>query len=234
MKRWGAMVVAIAVACCIAGIAGAKKKEATEAQPEATAAKGTGADKSYSNGEYKFSLRYPGDWQAKEQKAEAPDLSAAGAVGAMFGKKLSGGLGMTTVCFGSGKCEAGDSGKDPQADLMIADMAAMERMTSMGRKGSHSGHGGPEKSDCEEIERTSVKWGGASAPWITTRCPEKKKWRYQTAVTMQHGSSKGKDLYTLNCSMLSKSSDKTESLSEYRGDLKPRCEKIVSTTKFSK
>ncbi len=234
MKRFAAVALAVAVAAALAFQAAAKEKKSEGAG--AAAASGSVADKTYSNGDYRFELRYDADWNAIENKMDAPKVDMGSLAG--IPGMPSVGLGvprMLAVCFNGGKkCEMDDKDADPNARLMVVDLASAPK--GKGGKGSAERDGERKggKDECEMIEKSSVKWGGASAPWMTMRCPEKKKWRYTTTVTMQRPAGKQKDLYTLMCSMRSDSKDKDESMKEFTGELKPRCQKIVSTTKFGK
>lgn len=238
MKRFAAVVLAVAVAGALALSATAreKKEKAEDQGGKASAAKG--ADKSYANGDYRFELKYDADWNAIENKMDAPkvDMGAMGKLPGMASMSL-GMPRMLAVCFNGGKkCEMDEKDADPNARLMVVDLNSAPKGKARGGKGEAERHeeGKGGKDECEMIEKSSVKWGGASAPWMTMRCPEKKKWRYTTTVTMQRPNGKQKDLYTLMCSMRSESKDKEESMKEFTGELKPRCQKIVSTTKFGK
>lgn len=235
MKRFAAVAVAVAMASVLAFSATAKEKKSEGAG--SSAASGSVADKSYANSDYRFELKYDADWNAVENKMDAPKIDA-GALANIPGMP-SIGLGMPrmlAVCFGNDKkCEMDGKDNDPNARLMVVDIAKTPKGKG-GKESAERHEGGSKggKDECEMIERSSVKWGGASAPWMTMRCPEKKKWRYTTTVTMQRNAGKAKDMYTLMCSMRSDSKDKDESMREFTGELKPRCQKIVSTTKFGK
>ncbi|MFA4875561.1 MAG: hypothetical protein WC956_09620 [bacterium] len=240
MKKWGVFAVALACMFAVAIAAQAKKKSSgDEGKEESKAAsKSPQQDKTYSNYDYKFELKYPGNWNANENKVGGDKDVNVNVKGVKVTAMKMEIPRMLTVCFTEGnKCESGKLDDDPSANLMVVDMNAAKKMAP---KGKAEKADRPEKvekmekPECETIERTNVKWAGRSAPWMTIRCPEKKKWRYTTTVMMQRPNGKAQDAYTLMCSMRSKSKDKEESFTEYKDDLKPRCQKMVSTTKFRK
>ncbi len=237
MKRWGLPVVAFACVLALSFAAQAKKK--SEEAGAAAETKGSTQDKTYTNYDYKFELKYSSDWNANESKMGGDvnmDVKGINIPGMKMEMPR-----MLSVCFTEGnKCEAGKLDDDPSANLMIMDINAAKKMAPKVKPGKVEKSEKAEKPEqldkpeCETIERTNVKWGGTSAPWMTVRCPEKKKWRYTTTVIMKRQNGKMLDNYTLMCSMRSKSKDKTESFTEYSDQLKPRCQKMVSTTKFRK
>lgn len=174
------------------------------------------SDKVYSNNEFGFELQYPGDWKIKEYKPSGNSVRS------------------TMVCFGVKKCESDEPGKGPEARLNISDLKSVHNLPVSNQKAEKADKNVvPEKTECDTIENSNLKWGGRKSPWVTLRCEEKKKWRYTTTVTMQRKGPKGYDLYSLKCSMLADSKDKTDSLEDYKKILKPRCEKIFSSTKFN-
>jgi hypothetical protein len=147
------------------------------------------------------------------------------------------------VCFATKRnCESKDPVHDPMARLSIVNMQALENMVSpsmrrqlaQAQAKAQAPAEAPQEagSQCDTLENVKKKWGGENATWMAMRCPEEDAWRYSVTVSMQRKAMRGQDMYSLMCTMRSKSKDKEGSLAEFRGDLKPRCEKIVSTTKF--
>ncbi len=244
MKRKAA-VLAVVVALAV-GLAANAKDKAKDEKADAGKAASAGSAKVYANSDFKFELKYSDDWNATENKlgGGSEDLNSklADMSTKMKGMPGMAGLPMTmpqglAVCFNKGKkCDSVEKETDPNAQLMIMDLNTLPVVR--GKKSKPNEVEKPEpkmaKAECETIERTNVKWGGASAPWTTIRCPEKKKWRYNTTVLMQRAAGKAKNQYTLMCSMRSDSKDKDESLTEFQAQLKPRCQQMVSTTQFKK
>ena len=189
---------------------------------DAPAAQDELGEKTYANEEFKFSLRYPADWKATERTEETSSSARAGR------------LEISSVCFGPKRCEAGRLGSQPQAHLIVADAAGSFPAGLPGGKGRARHAGGEVVSDCDVVEKMNVKWAGASAPWVAMRCPEKRRWRYTATVMMRRPAAGGIDTMSLMCTMLSDSREKEASLAEYDGELKPRCRRIVSTTKFTR
>ncbi|HPM41220.1 MAG TPA: hypothetical protein PLY45_02135, partial [bacterium] len=180
-------------------------------------------EKTYADEEFKFSLRYPADWKATEKREEIPSPASAG--------KLK----ISSVCFGPKRCEAGRLGSQPQAHLIVAEADAVGSFPAGPPGGGRARRAGGEVvSDCDVVEKMNVKWAGASAPWVAMRCPEKRRWRYTATVTMRRPAAVGSETISLMCTMLSDSKDKESSFAEYNGELKPRCRRIVSTTKFTR
>lgn len=224
-EEWG-MKAALAAAffgaalLSFAPCAEAGKKPAQDAP----AAQDELGEKTYANEEFKFSLRYPADWKATERREEIPYPAGVGR------------LEISSVCFGPKRCEAGRLGSQPQAHLIVAGADAAGSFPAGPRGGKVRARraGGEVVSDCDVVEKMNVKWAGAGAQWVAMRCPEKRRWRYTATVTMRRTAAGGGDTMSLMCTMLSDSREKEASLAEYDGELKPRCRRIVSTTKFTR
>lgn len=234
MKKWG--MLAVTMACVFAFALAAQalvkstkhmeytpkhdnyKKHAWDEKHHTAKSKiyeVTNEDKTYTNPKFNLSLKYNGLWEAVEV---TPD----------FAKNVKGhGPAATTICLTErNKCEWNDFSRVPEVQLMAANLgllkkAKVERTPKM-------------NADCNIIEKSTVKWGGSNANWTTYRCPEMRKWRYLTTVTMNRPGDKPVNSYTLMCSMRSTTRHANDAIAEYKNDLKPLCQKVVSTTKFSK
>lgn len=194
------------------------------------------AANTFTNSDFKFSMEYPDGWNMKEETPDAESQSAATALGMSMPK-------MVSACFAEKKCTPGKKSKTPQLNLMIVDLKsaakAGQRFKGIPKPGErNNAFSDTEKEErspsCDLIEKGRRKWAGFKAPFTTVRCPEKKRWRYTTRITMKRKRSGMNNLYTLECSMRSKSKDKADSLTEYNLELKPTCEASIASSKMTK
>ncbi|MBN1282962.1 MAG: hypothetical protein JXA24_04230 [Proteobacteria bacterium] len=191
------------------------------------------AGQSYTNGQFKYSCTYPDNWKAKEESAKAELNSAEAAMMRGMGVEMP--L-MASACFGSKRCSPGDMGPDPQMHLMMMEVpkvkkgkAPADRPKAKAEKASRD-----KETNCEVIARGNKKWAGASVPYTTTRCEEKKRWRYNTTLTMLRNRGGKNYTYTFDCTMRSKSKDKGESMTEFNRELKPFCDASIASARFVK
>ncbi len=200
-------------------------------------------DKTYSNGDYKFRLNYPGAWNYEE--SEKPKIEAGYGINIPMGKMGN----MCNVKF----AENLKDGDLPNINLMV--MPIMESKGGKSKKDEkkeekRAEKAKKEKQDCVVVEQKSVNWAGQKAMLVTTRCPETKKvaidgkkkkatvWRYMTAVNMK----RSQDMYNLVGQMLCTTSgeklcddmpDKGKA-AEFDKTIKPARDKMIATTKFTK
>ena len=211
------------------------------------AANAMAGPQSYSNAEFKFAMEYPEGWKMKEETPKMEVDVGEAAFGFKIGKKVDVGqqVGMPkmlNVCFSSKKCSPGSSSKHPEIDLMITDLKSTEKLAkkmqgsaSSSKKGKDDGDKGEKaKSECDLIEKGRKTWASKKSTFMTMRCPEKKKWRYTTSIHMNRKYAGMSNMYMLECSMLSKSKDKAESLTEYQNEFKPKCNAAISSAKMMK
>jgi hypothetical protein len=173
-------------------------------------------DNLYSNSDYRFSLKYPQGW-----KVGGVDL------GRMAG------LEMVHVCFGEKKCNPGDFGKEPEIHLMMNSMAPVAKSE---RKAAKKEDASSEKGkdECDIVEKGKKNWAGTSTQFMTMRCPEKKKWRYTTTLTINRKAAKRSNMYMLQCTVRPDEKDKAKSFELYRSELKPQCDSAIATSRFMK
>jgi hypothetical protein len=190
------------------------------------------ATNNFTSSTFKFSMEYPEGWNMKEESSETEGSAEAAAMGITMPK-------MVSACFAEKKCKPGNNGKDPQLNLMITDLTSAAKMARSFK--SPAVKASPVKTEarempdtCEVIEKGRKTWAGVKAPFETVRCPEKKRWRYTTTITMNRKRAKMNNMYQFECSMLSKSKDKADSLAEYQQGLKPHCEASIASSKMTK
>ncbi|MFA4974669.1 MAG: hypothetical protein WC683_18845 [bacterium] len=192
------------------------------------------AVQSYNNQQFKYACTYPDGWKVKEESAKADMSSAEAAAAKSMGLEMPS---MASACFGQKKCNPGDFSADPQIHLIMMEVPkakkgkAQKETASVEKKDKKEKKG---ESKCEVIAQGKKSWAGSKAPYTTTRCEEKKKWRYNTTLTMMRNRGGKNYNYTLDCTMRSKSKDKAESLTEFNRDLKPMCDANVASTKLTK
>ena len=205
-------------------------------------------DKTYSNGDFKFRINYPGQWDYKE--LEKPQMGE-GKVNLPMGGSIS----IPKICnvnFAQNPDVGKKKSDDPNITLNVMTFTTSGVKGKKGERGEKGEKGEKGKSECVELEQKSVTWGGQKAMLITERCPETKKvsiggknkkatvWRYTTTVAMKHAGTQ--DIYSLLGEMLcSTSSDQLcddmpdkGKAAEFDTKLKPVRDKMVSTLKFTK
>jgi hypothetical protein len=191
-------------------------------------------DNLYSNSDYRFSLKYPQGWKMKEdkQKVEVPAEAAGMKVGGVDLGRMAG-LEMVHVCFGEKKCNPGDFGKEPEIHLMMNSMAPVAKSE---RKAAKKEDASSEKGkdECDIVEKGKKNWAGTSTQFMTMRCPEKKKWRYTTTLTINRKAAKRSNMYMLQCTVRPDEKDKAKSFELYRSELKPQCDSAIATSRFMK
>jgi hypothetical protein len=261
MNRISFVSLLVACSLMAAPAALAKKAETTGAEAAAAAAPPSAyPEMRYSNGEYGFEFLYYGDWYASEQKnmsyqqrtLRIPSMSSMpevpGAPSAPRMPKMPPVSSMTmprtlNVCFATKRnCESKNPDRDPMARLSVMNLQALEdaippsmrkQLSKMpAQQEPRAPEAEAEGPECDTIEKATKPWGKTKAQWMAMRCPDGEWWRYSIMVSMQRKAYRGNDQYSLMCTMRSRSKDKEASLAEFREVLKPRCEKIVSTTEF--
>jgi len=196
-------------------------------------------EKTYTNEDFKFMLKYPGDWKMAEESPKAEMKVGRGMFGVDVGKAV-GMPRMAQACFAQKKCSPGDTKKGPEYHLMMNEIRPVKRQAGAPseageekrRARTKRERGEREKPECDIIARGRVSWAGKGSPFITMRCPEKGRWRYTTSLNMRRTVRGRNNMYMMQCTLLTKEKDKAKSLPEYRAVLKPRCDRAIASSRM--
>ena len=200
-------------------------------------------EKTYTNEDFKFMLKYPEKWKMSEQKPQGGMRVGRGMFGVDVGRSMM--PKMAQACFAQKKCSPGSTKKGPEYHLMMMELKPVKKTTR--KRESRTGGDRPrptergrakrEKPECDIIARGHKTWAGKSTPFVTTRCPEKKRWRYTTMLSMQRKirGRKNMNMYTMQCTLLTKATIKEpDSRDEYKKVLRPRCRRAIASSKMLK
>jgi hypothetical protein len=205
-------------------------------------------DKTYTNHDFHFSLKFPSAWNYDE--AEKPKIEADTGFGFSVPIGEMGGFGkMCNVNFAENP-KAGKDSDEPNIDLMVMEVKPQSAETGKKERKSKMKEE-RARSECVIVENRGVTWGGQRAQLMTQRCPETKKvkigkkkekitaWRWTTVVTMKRV--KTQEMYNLKGEMLctivnerpcDEMPDKGRA--EFNKMLKPARDKMIATTRFGR